>query len=202
MQEAINVVNLNLSDISSAIILIGALVVAIKNIYSFFKKPVNDLQAKAKKEEEKHIEEVLEQKMPALLAQHSERVKGERKTEDKCMAESITNKVIKVVDDKIEELMKMTKAQDSQLSDISNSITLLNQSQLDMLRYDMNKLYYKYRPYKKMLSADKKAFMKLYHDYKMMDGNTWIDALYAEVVDWPIVEDQEELKAIPKNGEV
>jgi len=56
---------------------------------------------------------VLEQKMPALLAQHSERVKGERKTEDKCMAESITNKVIKVVDDKIEELMKMTKAQDS-----------------------------------------------------------------------------------------
>ena len=58
-----------------------------------------------------------------------------------------------------------------------------------MLRYDMNKLYYKYRPYKKILSADKKAFMKLYQDYKMMDGNTWIDALYAEVVDWPIVED-------------
>ena len=194
MQEAINVVNFNLSDISSTVILIAAVIAAIKTIYGFFKKPVDDLQAKAKRDEEKHIEEVLEKKMPNLLAQHSERVKGERKTEDKCMAESITNKVIQVVDNKIEELMLMTKAQDSQLSDISQSITLLNQSQLDMLRYNMNKLYYKYRPYKKMLSADKKAFMKLYHDYKMMDGNTWIDALYAEVVEWPIVEDQDELK--------
>ena len=193
MQEAINVFS-HLEEISSAVILIAAVIAAIKTIYGFFKKPVDDLQAKAKKEEEKHIEEVLEKKMPNLLAQHSERVKGERKTEDKCMAESITNKVIQVVDNKIEELMLMTKAQDSQLSDISQSITLLNQSQLDMLRYNMNKLYYKYRPYKKMLSADKKAFMKLYHDYKMMDGNTWIDALYAEVVEWPIVEDQDELK--------
>ena len=193
MQEAINVFS-HLEEVSSVIILIAAVIAAIKTIYGFFKKPVDDLQAKAKKEEEKHIEEVLEKKMPNLLAQHSERVKGERKTEDKCMAESITNKVIQVVDNKIEELMLMTKAQDSQLSDISQSITLLNQSQLDMLRYNMNKLYYKYRPYKKMLSADKKAFMKLYHDYKMMDGNTWIDALYAEVVEWPIVEDQDELK--------
>ena len=193
MQEAINVFS-HLEEVSSVIILIAAVIAAIKTIYGFFKKPVDDLQAKAKKEEEKHIEEVLEKKMPNLLAQHSERVKGERKTEDKCMAESITNKVIQVVDNKIEELMTMTKAQDTQLSDISQSITLLNQSQLDMLRYNMNKLYYKYRPYKKMLSADKKAFMKLYHDYKMMDGNTWIDALYAEVVEWPIVEDQDELK--------
>lgn len=193
MQEAINVFS-HLEEISSAVILIAAVIAAIKTIYGFFKKPVDDLQAKAKRDEEKHIEEVLEKKMPNLLAQHSERVKGERKTEDKCMAESITNKVIQVVDNKIEELMLMTKAQDSQLSDISQSITLLNQSQLDMLRYNMNKLYYKYRPYKKMLSADKKAFMKLYHDYKMMDGNTWIDALYAEVVEWPIVEDQDELK--------
>ena len=45
-----------------------------------------------------------------------------------------------------------------------------------------------------MLNADKKAFMKLYHDYKLMDGNTWIDALYSEVKDWPIVEDESELK--------
>jgi hypothetical protein len=55
---------------------------------------------------------VLEQKMPDLLAKHSEKVKGERKTEDKCMAESITTSVIKVVDEKINELKSMTEAQD------------------------------------------------------------------------------------------
>jgi len=62
-----------------------------------------------------------------------------------------------------------------------------------MMRYNMNKIYYKYRPYKKILSADKKAFMKIYNDYKSMDGNTWIDSLYTEVKDWPIVEEEQEL---------
>lgn len=131
--------------------------------------------------------------MPDLLAKHSEKVKGERKTEDKCMAESITTSVIKVVDEKIDELKSMTKAQDTQLAEISRTINLLNQSQLDMMRYNMNKIYYKYRPYKKILSADKKAFIKIYKDYKDMDGNTWIDALYAEVITWEIVEDESEL---------
>ncbi len=109
------------------------------------------------------------------------------------MAESITANVIKVVDEKIDELKSMTKAQDTQLAEISRTINLLNQSQLDMMRYDMNKIYYKYRPYKKILSADKKAFIKIYKDYKDMDGNTWIDALYAEVITWEIVEDESEL---------
>lgn len=131
--------------------------------------------------------------MPDLLAKHSEKVKGERKTEDKCMAESITTSVIKVVDEKIDELKSMTEAQDEQLAEISRTINLLNQSQLDMMRYDMNKIYYKYRPFKKILSADKKAFIKIYKDYKDMDGNTWIDALYSEVITWEIVEDATEL---------
>jgi hypothetical protein len=26
-----------------------------------------------------------------------------------------------------------------------------------------------------------------------MDGNTWIDSLYAELKDWPIVEEEQEL---------
>lgn len=131
--------------------------------------------------------------MPDLLAKHSEKVKGERKNEDKCMAESITTSVIKVVDEKINELKSMTEAQDKQLAEISRTINLLNQSQLDMMRYDMNKIYYKYRPFKKILSADKKAFIKIYKDYKDMDGNTWIDALYSEVITWEIVEDESEL---------
>lgn len=131
--------------------------------------------------------------MPDLLAKHSEKVKGERKTEDKCMAESITASVIKVVDQKIDELKSMTEAQDKQLAEISKTINLLNQSQLDMMRYNMNKIYYKYRPFKRILSADKKAFIKIYNDYKSMDGNTWIDALHAEVITWEIVEDQSEL---------
>jgi len=46
---------------------------------------------------------------------------------------------------------------------------------MDLMRYNMNRLYYKYRPHKKILDCDKKAFIKLYNDYHDMGGNTWID---------------------------
>lgn len=61
------------------------------------------------------------------------------------------------------------------------------------MRYNMNKIYYKYRPFKKILDYDKKAFLKLYQDYKPMGGNTWIDVLYNEVVTWEAVQDADEL---------
>ena len=93
----------------------------------------------------------------------------------------------------LDELKDMTMEQEAQLDEIQDAIDLLNQSQLDMMRYNMNKIYYKYRPYKKILNADKKAFIKIYNDYKSMHGNTWIDSLYTEVKDWPIVEEEQEL---------
>ena len=93
----------------------------------------------------------------------------------------------------LDELKQMTMEQEETLSRIQESIDLLNTSQLDMMRYNMNKIYYQYRPYKKILSADKKAFIKIYNDYKPMGGNSWIDALYQEVVSWSIVEDADEL---------
>ena len=71
---------------------------------------------------------------------------------------------------------------------------LLNAAQMDILRYNMNRIYYKYHPYKKILSADKKAFLKLYNDYKAMKGNTWIDELYKDLETWPIVSSEEDLK--------
>ena len=63
-----------LNELANLIILISAVIIAVKNIYAFFKKPVDNLQEKAKKEEEKHIEEVFDKKMPDLLAKHSEKV--------------------------------------------------------------------------------------------------------------------------------
>ena len=162
--------DLNLNQIANLIILVSAVIIAGKNIFAFFKKPVDDLKESAREDEEKHIEEVLKREMPKLLG-------------DNC----------KVIMGSLDELKDLTMSQEAQLDEIQDSINLLNQSQLDMMRYNMNKIYYKYRPYKKVLSADKKAFIKIYNDYKSMDGNTWIDSLYSELKDWPIVEDEAEL---------
>lgn len=165
---------LDLNVLANAVILISAVILAVKNIYSFFKAPVGTLQKKAKEEEKKRIEQVLDEKMPELLGKNCETIMVSLK-----------------------EIKDMTVSQEKQLAQVQKSLVLINKSQLDVLRYNMNKLYYKYRPYKKILSADKKAFIKLYEDYKDMDGNTWIDALHDEVVTWEIVEDDSELT---KNG--
>ena len=163
---------LNLNETANLIILISAVIVAIKTIYNFVKKPVDTIQQTVHDNEEEHIEEVLKREMPGLL-------------EENC----------KVIMASLKNIEAMTLSQEERLEQVQESLDLLNTSQLDMLRYNMNRLYYKYRPYKKILDADKQAFMKLYHDYKDMDGNTWIDGLYNELKDWPIVVSQDELKS-------
>lgn len=163
--------NLDLNSAANLIILISAVILAGKNIYAFFKKPVDEVKKKVHDDEEQHIEEVFDRKMPELLSANCQTLMGSLK-----------------------EIKDLTLSQEDRLKDVQKTVNLLSESQKDMLRYDMNRIYYKYLPYKKILSADKKAFIKLYNDYKAMDGNTWIDALHEELIKWPIVESSEELK--------
>lgn len=162
---------LDLNNIANVIILISAVIIAIKTIYAFVKKPVEDVQKSVKEAEEQHIKDVLNQEMPGLLATNCE-----------------------VIMSSLNEIKQMTLQQEDKLVALQASLDLINQAQLDTMRYNMNRLYYKYRPYKKILDADKKAFMKFYTDYHSMGGNTWIDSLYQEVITWEIVGDESELK--------
>ena len=162
---------LDLNNIANVIILISAVIIAIKTIYAFVKKPVEDVQKSVKEAEEQHIKDVLNQEMPGLLATNCE-----------------------VIMSSLNEIKQMTLQQEDKLVALQASLDLINQALLDTMRYNMNRLYYKYRPYKKILDADKKAFMKFYTDYHSMGGNTWIDSLYQEVITWEIVGDESELK--------
>lgn len=163
--------NLNLQEVCNIIILVSAVIIAVKNIYGFLKKPVDDLHGRAQSAEEKHIEEVLEKKLPEEVKKQQEDIL-----------------------DSLEEIKGLVLDQQHSFDKIQKSVDLLNESQLDLMRYNMNRIYYKYRPYKKILDCDKKAFMKLYIDYHDMGGNTWIDTLHNEVMHWEIVEDESELK--------
>ena len=162
---------LNLQEAANIIILVSAVIIAGKNIYGFLKKPVDDLHDRAHQSEKKHIEEVLDEKLPKEVEKRQE-----------------------AIIDSLEEIKGLVLDQQYSIDKIQKSVDLLNVSQMDLMRYNMNRLYYKYRPFKKILDCDKKAFMKLYNDYHDMGGNTWIDSLYKEVIHWEIVEDENELK--------
>lgn len=162
---------IELQEVCNVIILVSAVIIAAKNIYGFLKKPVDGLHKKSQTAEEKHINEVVEAKVPEMLKKNQE---------------EITNS--------LGEIKGLVVSQGEELKGIKNSVDILNVSQMDLMRYNMNRLYYKYRPHKKILDCDKKAFIKLYNDYHDMGGNTWIDQLYREVMSWEIVEFEEELK--------
>ena len=163
--------NFNLQEVCNIIILVSAVIIAGKNIYGFIKKPVDDLHNHAQNAERQHIEEVLKEELPKEV---------EKKQE--------------TIIDSLEEIKGLVLDQQHNFDKIQKSVDLLNISQMDLMRYNMNRLYYKYRAFKKILDCDKKAFIKLYSDYHDMGGNTWIDSLYKEVMHWEIVEDESELK--------
>lgn len=163
--------NLSLQEICNIIILVSAVIIAVKNIYGFLKKPVDDLHGRAQSAEQRRVEEILSKKVPEIVKTNQEDII-----------------------DSLEEIKGLVLDQQHNLNEIQKSVDLLNISQMDLMRYNMNRLYYKYRPFKKILDCDKKAFMKLYNDYHDMGGNTWIDSLYNEVMCWEIVEDESELK--------
>ena len=163
--------NINLQEVCNIIILVSAVIIAAKNIYGFIKKPVDDLHEQAQSAEEKHIKEILEAKVPDMI-------------------KSNQNEII----ESLEEIKGLVLDQGENIGKLQSSVDLINVSQLDLMRYNMNRLYYKYRPFKKILDCDKKAFIKLYNDYHTMGGNTWIDSLYQEVITWEIVEFEDELK--------
>ena len=164
--------NISLQEVCNVIILVSAVLIAAKNIYGFLKKPVKDLHEHAQAEEEHHIQEVVNKQVPDIVKKNQE-------------------SIISTLD----EIKEILANQDDDLSRIQESVDVLNVSQMDLMRYNINRLYYKYRPYKKILDCDKKAFIKLYDDYHSMGGNTWIDSLYKEVIQWEIVEYEDELKS-------
>lgn len=163
--------NIGLQEICNVIILVSAVIIAVKNIYGFIRKPVKGINDYALKAEQKRMEETLRREVPQIM---------------KANLQDITTT--------INELKTMNQSLQEQLGEIQQTSKMLKTSQLDLLRYDMNRLYYKYRPYKKMLDCDKKAFIKFYTDYHDAGGNTWIDTLYEEVKEWDIVHDEDELK--------
>ena len=163
--------NISLQEVCNIIILISAVIIAVKNIYGFIKKPVDDLHEQAQTQEEEHIEKIVNKQVPDIVKKNQENI--------------ITS---------LDEIKDLLSNQEENLQKIQTSVDNLNISQLDLMRYNMNRLYYKYRPFKKILDCDKKAFIKLYDDYHNMGGNTWIDQLYSEAIKWEIVENEDELK--------
>lgn len=180
---------LSLQEICNIIVLISAVIVAVKTIYNFFKAPVDKMSKSAIAREELRIKQVIENVIPDLITEQAKVYVAEYKAQLGELYDSIT-----MIPESLAELKNAAQNTHHDIQELQQSMKLMNAAQLDTLRYNMNRIYAKYRPYHKIVSYDKKAFIKFYEDYHSMGGNTWIDALYSELKDWNVVEDETELK--------
>jgi hypothetical protein len=71
----------------------------------------------------------------------------------------------------------------------------LIQCNVDLLRSDINKLYFKYLPAMKLPIFEKENLIKMYTSYKKFGGNTYVDAIYKDMLHWEPF--QKEIKIEP-----
>lgn len=176
---------INLQDIANALVLISAVIIAAKNIFGFFKKPVDIVGTKMHEAEESHIKDVIKQEVPNLLTQQ----KNERQKEIQLMINGLEDAITQTIDDKFEDLTAIVLDQGKEIKDIRDTLEKVKDSSKDVLRIRMNEIYYKYLPFRKICDSDKQLFDSLYSDYASLDGNSGWKKMNLVVQDWTVVSD-------------
>lgn len=100
-----------------------------------------------KKKNDSHIEEIIDKKLPQYLQENN-----------------------KNIDEKLDKILEINQEQ-------TRKIEQLEDSNIDMLRREIKKIYSKYRVFKKISQYDKIDCAKLVEDYRAENGNTYIEDL-------------------------
>lgn len=100
-----------------------------------------------KKKNDSHIEEIIDEKLPQYLQENN-----------------------KNIDEKLDKILEINQEQ-------TRKIEQLEDSNIDMLRREIRKIYGKYRVFKKISQYDKIDCAKLVEDYRAENGNTYVEDL-------------------------
>ena len=80
------------------------------------------------------------------------------------------------------------------LDNIKDDIKKLSSSERDLLRREINIIYFKYLPYKKIPKEEKQQLIFLFQDYHNLDGNSYVQDIYNTIMSWEVVQDYSDLK--------
>lgn len=174
---------MSFSEICDWIVLIGAVTIALTNIYNFFAKPRKKAKDKKDAELKTQIETTLDKKMPDILLKH------DLETRDKYLADrqqylvDIKNEVLEDTKDTLEGILRLNLEQ-------NEAIEVLITTSKDILRQRIMNIYHTYKFEKRMPIHAKEALNELYKDYKAEKGNSYIDKYYNRMIAWEIYDDE------------
>lgn len=116
-----------------------------------------------KKKNDSHIEEIIDEKLPQYLQENN-----------------------KNINEKLDKILEINQEQTRKIEQLEDSNT-------DMLRREIKKIYGKYRAFKKISQYDKIDCTKLVEDYRAENGNTYVEDLWAEIRTWEVVDSEDEI---------
>ncbi len=168
---------MTLNELCDYVILIGALFVAVTNIYNFFAKPTSALKKRHGKEIDARIKAYLDENLPEILYQHDLQTRQKYLNDRQQYLLDIKNEVLSETKQTLDEIKSLNIEQ-------SKNIELLTTSSKDMLRQRIMSIYHQYKKEKRFPIHEKEKLEELYKDYKAENGNSYIDKYYKRMLTW------------------
>lgn len=168
---------MSFSVIVDTLILLGAVAVAIINIYNFFAKPTSFLKKRKEEEFKERLEDSLKKLMPDILLNHDLETRKRYLSDRERYLKEISKEVQKNTEEDLHAIRRRAEEQ-------AVIIDLLRKNTLDVLRQKIEKIYYDYRDSKKMPEYVMENLKELFQDYKAGGGNHHIDKLYNRMIQW------------------
>lgn len=176
---------MGLGIICDVIILVAAVLVAITNIYTFFKKSgkgikkkVEEVKAGQEAEFNKKIDERLQSVLPDILLKHDLETREKYRADREKYLQEIKAEVIKEISTQLSAVEK-----------IQIDIEALAESAKDVLREKIMALYHKNKKIRQLEEHEGEALQQYYRDYKAIGGNSYIDKYYTRMKAWQVIPD-------------
>jgi len=166
--------------ICDTIILIGAVTVAIVNIYKFFAKPTSYF----KKRNIDNMKQTLDAVLPEYLLQHDLETRKKYLADRERYLHDISDEVLDGTQNILKEIKKINLKQSESIDNIIKGLR-------DILRYQIMDIYHKYRKLKKIPISDKEKLDESYNNYKHLHGNNYIDKYYNRTKKWEVIYDED-----------
>lgn len=173
---------LTLERICDFVILISAFLIAITNIYKFFRKPVvwgKKRKEMADLERKERIKEVIEERMPEILEKHDKQFSEAQSKEREIAIQKAKEEAYDDMRQVLEEIKQINLKQ-------SEQIEIIQQGTKDMLRQRIMMIYHSCKHSGRISIYDKEALDEAYKDYKKQGGNSYIDKYYKRTLNWEV----------------
>lgn len=180
---------MDLQSICDLIVVIGAAYFTIIKIIDSFAKPSSKLRKKQYEKQKATFKNILDEAMPEYLDNHDLKIRDRYLNDRLNYLKEIKNSVLLDLQETLRQIENSNIQQNERIDLLDKKMEKLNNGQKDVLRQKIMAIYNKNKQNKTLTYDEKDNLDALYHDYKSIDGNSYIDKIYYRICKWNVLDD-------------